>query len=253
MDCSKRVLCLYFISFIATLLTVQTQSPKQIVATRQWQTWYTSDGRLKLAPDWQIRLELETDRNQIFSRDNQYKGRLSAYHRLSSIVELGAGFGYFGQHADSLQAFDDPLGTELRPHQEVILHFTGERITVKPSLRIEERFLRDISKYTIENGYDFNYRFRLRLEVNAPLKRGDKNDVGQLKAVAYNEVMVNAGQQAPTFFNQNRAYAGLNYTLSKSLQLEAGYINVFQKRSSGDRFWNRDVLRLTVSYSLSLL
>jgi hypothetical protein len=47
-------------------------------------------------------------------------------------------------------------------------------------------------------------------------------------------------------FDQNRAYVALNFEPVKYVSLEAGYMNLFQERSTGKDFYSRHIFRFSV-------
>jgi hypothetical protein len=65
--------------------------------------------------------------------------------------------------------------------------------------------------------------------------------------------MLNAG---PTIvynhFDQNRIYVGIEQVLSKKFSMELGYLNWYQQTASGDRFFSRDIIRLTLFHNIDL-
>ncbi len=74
----------------------------------------------------------------------------------------------------------------------------------------------------------------------------------KLDLVLYDEVMVSWGAGVSHWFNQNRVYAGLAWQLGDAFTVEGGYLNSFQQRSSGGRFWNRSIFRLSLIHNWKL-
>jgi hypothetical protein len=74
---------------------------------------------------------------------------------------------------------------------------------------------------------------------------------GTLYAKVSDEIMLNLGHSVVNnTFDQNRAYFALNYGISNHLQVELGYMNYFQERSSGTQYYQRDIARLTVYHTI---
>jgi hypothetical protein len=245
-----KLISLTCLCFFSCITPGRTQiNPDNI--TSQWLGWYHLEGLLGISPKWETVLELEDRRYQFISSEHQYLARLQVHYKLSDAVTLGSGFAYFGQAADSLTAFDDPLGTELRPHQQVLFEKENSRHTWSFRFRLEERFFRDVQAQEINDSYDFNFRLRFRPQWTYALAQRPDDEGALVDLVLYDEVMINAGTDV-NLFNQNRIYGGFHIHLSKSASLETGFLHSFQLRDSGDRYWNRNIIRLAFTYQWQL-
>ena len=127
------------------------------------------------------------------------------------------------------------------------------KVTFDHRYRLEARFFHNINEQRTEldDGYEFGtYRFRYRLQATIPLYK--VADQRYLKLKISDEIHLNAGSKITiNVFEQNRAYAGINFDILKNLSFEVGYLNWFQQRPNGD-FYNRDILRFTVFHKIKL-
>jgi hypothetical protein len=72
-----------------------------------------------------------------------------------------------------------------------------------------------------------------------------------LKLKISNEILLNAGSKVVrNTFDQNRFYTGVNYAITKNISVECGYLNWFQQRPTGDQFYNRNILRLSLFHKI---
>jgi Protein of unknown function (DUF2490) len=67
------------------------------------------------------------------------------------------------------------------------------------------------------------------------------------------EIMVNAGEHIVyNSFDQNRIYFALEKGLAKGFSAELGYLYWFQQRSSGNQYFERDIMRFTLYHKIKL-
>lgn len=160
-----------------------------------------------------------------------------------------------------LQGTNDPSKSsitipELRPHIEFNYKQKLEKISIEHRYKIEARFFHHTNsdRTALEDGFGFgNFRFRYRLQFTIPLAGYGKSKALKLKLKISDEIHVNAGSSIVlNTFDQNRIYGGINFDLSKSLSFEIGYLNWFQKRTSGADYYNRNILRFTLSQKINL-
>ena len=85
--------------------------------------------------------------------------------------------------------------------------------------RFEQRF--------VESAYKMRLRYFLALKV--PISKDEDN---KFYLSIYNEIFLNTESAV---FDRDRVYAGLGYQMSKSVRLEAGYMNQFFEKSSRDQ------------------
>ena len=155
----------------------------------------------------------------------------------------------------SLQSPHDPYATtnlvvpEVRPFQEINWGSTiTDRVKLQHRFRIDERFIHKNNGKVLLDGYDFNFRFRYRLQATYKItKESAKPTLLKIS----NELMINAGKAIVyNQFDQNRIYAGIEQNFTKNISAELGYIHWYQQRASGNQFYSREIVRLTIYHKI---
>ncbi len=109
---------------------------------------------------------------------------------------------------------------ENRTYQEALVGQTlGRKLFLSHRFRFEQRWV---------NGQDFRTRFRYFLAANYPFNQ-DTLGKGAVYVSLYNELFVNLNRdigdgREVDYFDRNRAYAALGYSVSDSLRLQLGYM-----------------------------
>jgi hypothetical protein len=110
--------------------------------------------------------------------------------------------------------------TEHRIYQEALLsQRLGERVYINHRFRYEQRWVDE---------QDFRTRFRYALFVNVPFNRTDLRQ-GAWYLALYNEVFINGERdigdgQKVEYFDRNRLYGALGYSLTDATRLQFGYM-----------------------------
>jgi len=110
-----------------------------------------------------------------------------------------------------------PETDEHRVYQEALIpQSVGQRVFLTHRLRSEQRWV---------DNQDFRTRYRYALFANIPLNRKDLSP-GAYYLALYNELFINGerdtGRGRVDYFDRNRAYAGLGYSISKGLRVQVG-------------------------------
>lgn len=131
------------------------------------------------------------------------------YHISSSAMVTG-GYGYIASH-DYESPQSKPESTEHRIWQQLILINKVGRLKFEHRYRVEQRWVND----------DYRNRLRYRLMVFLPLNK-PVIEKGTWFLGVYDEIFMNTKQ---TFFDRNRLYGALGYQLSKTTQVQVGYLH----------------------------
>lgn len=132
---------------------------------------------------------------------------------INALFTLGAAHITSGKFGPS----DNTL-TEKRIYQEALLaQQPGERVYLRHRFRAEQRWV---------NGQDARTRYRYALFMDIPLN-GVALDPGAIYLALYNEVFINGerdigGARRVKYFDRNRSYAALGYSLTPSLRIQFG-------------------------------
>ncbi len=249
----NTLLVLLFVSLTLGFPSIGYAQQRSLQVTQQTIAWYRLEERLEFSPAWRVIGEAEVRpfdfTSSLFQR--YIRGRLQ-YQRNKQWT-FGVGFAYFQQSTHPPQVSGNLMVPELRPHQEITYQQPAlGRMAMMQHFRLEERFFHNNAKGELTPGYRFNFRFRYRLELNYALNQRTSS-TGLWRLRTHGEVMFNAGRQIVyNVFDQARFYVGVNYQLTKSLAVEAGYLKSFQQRESGYQYWNRDIIRLALQHRWSL-
>jgi hypothetical protein len=220
--------------------------------TNQGLYWMRYYNQLSLNEKWTWHNEIEERR---FFENNQHHHLIMhtrLHYKFFKNADVAFGLTYSLQSPQDPNAKIDLIVPELRPVQE--LNFTQpitKRLTFQQRLRIDERFIHSNNGKELTDGYDFNFRFRYRLQLSYKLNQEDTKLSSTLKLS--DELMLNAGKNILyNQFDQNRLYVGLEQGLNKNFSVELGYLYWYQQRASGNQFFDRDIVRLTVFHKVKL-
>jgi len=241
---------IYGCFFLCGFITKTTaQSTKNI--TRQQVMWYAYINVLEVNPKLTFATEIHERRYFAPDAQHQFVARERMQYTLGSNWDVAACFAYF------LQSPNDPLSSsslvipELRPHIDINNKQILKKITITHRYRIEGRFIHNSYKDALTDGYTFNWRFRYQLAFEIPLLKF-KNE-GGIKFRLGDEILINAGKNIKyNTFDNNRIFASIVYSPVKKLAFEAGYMNWFQQRSSGIDYYERDIIRLSLTHRVTL-
>ncbi len=107
-------------------------------------------------------------------------------------------------------------------------------------LRWEERFIHQNNGTDLVPGYRFVFRLRYAAGIQWPVTKHLDLKMGE-------EVMLQFGERVTQAFDQNRIWAGLDYSFKKpDLHLELLYMWLWQQ-GSANTIYDRDIVRLTLS------
>ena len=135
---------------------------------------------------------------------------------------------------------------EARPVIEASYEIPMRKLFLSQRLRIDNRFIEEDKFNNIFDGSDYIMRLRYRVQTRVPLKR-DENGIPLITLRIANEIMVNHREN---FFDQNRIYMTSEFIINRHWAFEAGYIYIYQQRFGKDEFFERHVLRLSLTHKL---
>jgi hypothetical protein len=183
---------------------------------------------------------------------HQILARTHLHYKLGNGWDASAGFTYFLQSPHDPHSTSSLVIPELRPHIEFNYKQGGNYFQIHHRYRAEWRFFHNVVDDELTEGYWDYFRFRYRLGMDIVLKKNTAgNDIWKLKVS--DEIMFNAGSAiVKNTFDQNRIYAGIYFQAAPSLGLELGYMNWFQQRSSGNQYYQRDIIRFAIHHRIKL-
>lgn len=248
---------LYTISTFRIIITITLQvivykttaQTKEVTyQTLYWTRYYN---QLSFHPKWTWHNEIDNRRFLQANKQHHLIIHSHLHYKVLPNVDLAGGFTYSRQSPQNPDATVDLVIPELRPFQEVNLNIPfGKWFVLAQRLRIDERFIHKNNGKILLEGYDFNFRMRLRTQALLSLSR--KNTLYNSSLKLANELMVNAGGGILlNQFDQNRIYIGFEQNLGKKLAIELGYLHWYQQRNTGYQFFSRNITRLTIYHRIN--
>ncbi|WP_426493104.1 DUF2490 domain-containing protein [Hymenobacter sp. 102] len=196
----------------------RTASPLTLARHNAW-LMFLSDARL--SKRWGLHTEVQVLRTRTSELGYQNVFRGGANYYATDNFVLTGGYAYSQVVADD--TYTGATGAEHRLYQQLQLHDAKSRLRLHHRYRLEQRWVQ------LRPGQDFTYlnRMRYQLQLVLPLL-GPELSNGMPYAVAANEVFLGFGRgSGGRLFQQNRAYLGVGYQISKASAVELGYLNQF--------------------------
>lgn len=230
--------------FFSTLLKAQESITHQNLYWTRYYNQYGFNSKLS----WHN----EVDMRRFLENNNLHQIVFHSHLHYSPHPNLDVAFGltYSRQSPQFPDATTDLVVPEIRPFQEIIhSQALSKRFTLSHRFRLDERFVSKNDGKVLLDGYDFNLRYRYRIQGVCNLSK--KEDKTPTTAKIADELMLNSGENIIyNHFDQNRIYLGIEQSISPSLSVELGYLRWFQQRSSGKDFFDRNIYRLTIYHRL---
>lgn len=174
------------------------------------------------------------------------------FHRTwSKSWDTSIGLSAFFHHRSRTGIDDDFNWPEWRPHADLTGKLALGQIKIDQRIRGEARFYQNLDpvEQNLQPGLFLRaFRYRYRIQLTVPIAPNHLSKTLQLKLA--NEVMAMSGGEIQTFsFDQNRISADFSYEISQQVNLELGYIYLYQSLGK-DRYLSQDILRITVRHQL---
>ena len=214
------------------------------------QTWLGYFNQARFSRRWGLWTDLHLRTKDNFTRHlSQVVLRTAIIFYINDKTKLMAGYARtFHYPGDNHKAITQP---EHRFWQQVQWHTSFTKTRITQSVRLEERFRpKVLTDSSLSDGYSFNWRLRYNLWYEIPLV---KNGIQPtcLSFIANDEIHINFGNEITyNYFDQNRLFLGFKYQLSKSTNIQAGYLNLFQQLSAGNKYKNINAVRIFVYQNL---
>jgi len=191
--------------------------------------WYAFFGTIKLSGKWSLHTEYQFRRNNLVTDWQQGLFRVGINYQVNPRVLSRLGYAM----AETYAYGDIPINalgrsfTEHRLYQMAQLSHKEGWLELQHRFMLEQRFVGRYSSAAVEkeDEFPFMHRARYMIRLQAPLKGREIKDKTAYAAV-YNEIMIGFGKNVTAnIFDQNRIGLLLGYRFSKSLRIEAGYLN----------------------------
>ena len=232
----------------ATLCFAQTNGQRiRDVNPHSWWVYY-GDHPVKNTK-WGVLTEVQIRRTDFASGWQQLLLREGVTYRLSPRVQLGGGYGFIR----TSRYGDFPVARAFNEHrffQQVIFKHEAGRMDLDHRYRVEQRWLEALSGQSRfwRRQNRFRYQLRGSVPISAPNARGE-----QWYLFAGDELFLHFGpNHGASPFDQNRAFAGAGYKLSRNNRLEVSYLNHFLVQRSGRVEESNHTLRIQLTSTAGL-
>jgi len=212
----KGIYSLFFVAFtiIISSLNLQAQSTENEVGN-----WLMYFGTNRITDDWSIHTEVQYRNHKLAPvHIEQLLLRTGLNYHISNNAIATVGYGYIASH-DFESDQKSPESTEHRIFQQLILINKISRLKFEHRYRFEQRWVDS----------DYRSRLRYRLMVFLPINKPTIT-TGTIFLGVYDEIFMNTKE---IFFDRNRFYVALGYQISKTTQVQVGYlrqrVNAFGK------------------------
>jgi len=139
---------------------------------------------------------------------------------------------------------------EHRGWQQIWWNQKYSGFTTLQWLRVEERFNKKIVNDVLQPETYFTFRLRYNYSFFIPLKGKEIKPKTPFVAVI-DEVFLNFGKNIVyNTFDQNRFFAGIGYQISSYINVQLGYMNIFQQEASGASYFSTHAIRLFLFQTL---
>lgn len=213
--------------FTSTFCHAQDSNVPRTLNTRNL-SWIGLLGEYKFNDRWSAVLDAQFRYEYTDGDIFQWTVRPCATWKSKKGLLLSPGISYW-------QLYPNPNGTvprpEFRPWQEVGKKYNvGNRHTLYPRIRFEQRFIREYAGSELAENYSFHsFRLRLRMDYTYNLQPAKAQS---WLLVAGNEIMFFQKTNGFSGFDQNRAWAGGGYKFNAHHTVQLHYLNLYLQKNS---------------------
>lgn len=238
----------YFIIIFSLILindsVAQNASPVIVKDNMLWLGYFSM---IKFNERWSLNSDAQFRTRNEVKNYSQALLRTGLSYKLNEKVDVTLGLAHF-----RFFITNDKTRGEWRPWQELKLNDKFGNYKLSHRFRVEQRFNENVKNAEATNEYQFNFRFRYRLDLRYPLLK--ENEVGNnIYVLVGNEIMINAGNNIIyNYFDQDRLYAGINYEINKKISLQLQYMHIWQQASNGLTLNSNEVIRFNIYHTIGI-
>ena len=224
--------------------SAQQPTPRPAMRSNVSNAWLLFLSDTRLSKRWGIHAEAQVLRSRSSALGCQNVFRAGAnYDVVDNLLRTG-GYAY------SQSALDGglPGAPEHRLYQQLLLRDTKNLVQLQHRYRLEERWVQ------VQPGQQFTYlnRMRYQLRLTLPLI-GKKLTEGVPFLVGSDEVFLGFGRnENKRLLQQNRAYLGLGYQITRAAAVEIGYLNQLVLPRQESRFEVNENVQFSLCFSPDL-
>lgn len=225
------------------LLSIPVCAQKKI--ERNTYTWVSINSSLFVSKHWFIMADAHLRENNFFASNSFIFGRVGLGYQVDNKLSFVAGYG-------NMELAPTTAGWTTKADEDRLfeqLQFLSEykKIKLLQRIRNEQRWQDIIAADKKTGDRKFTNRLRYLLSSTIPVFKNKK--LPQL--VVADELALNFGKDVVyNTFDQNRLFFGIKQNITKDLSFDAGYMKIFQQKSTGNAYIMGDVMRLFFYYTL---
>jgi hypothetical protein len=209
--------------------------------------WLGYFSHIKLKRNWAINSDIQFRTRNELKESSQVLIRSGLTYSINNKIEFTLGAAHFRFFINN-----NKTRGEWRPWQEIKIADQFGKIKFSNRFRLEQRFNELVRDDVPTQNYQFNWRFRHRIDLRVPLKK-EKDNGNNLYALIGNELMINAGKNIRVnYFDQNRLYIGLNYEINKQMSVQLQYMHLWQLSSYAREMNFTNILRFNFYHTISI-
>lgn len=194
---------------------------------------------------WSVNTDIQYRTKNGLTNANQALIRTGLAYRLKDNVRIMLGVAHFRFYLSNVVTRG-----EWRPWQEILLSNDIDKIKITHRIRAEQRFNEVTVNRKPSGVYNFNWRFRYRIELQITLLKREEKAISLL---AGDELLINAGKTIRyNYFDQNRLFAGINIEQNKKLTYQIQFMKIWQQQNDGLTLDDISVIRINVFHKISL-
>ncbi|MDF2385335.1 DUF2490 domain-containing protein [Nostoc ellipsosporum NOK] len=234
----KLIAVCFILLFTLCAITASAQS--------QFSGWGASFNTIKLNKKFSVHADVQWRSTDEVKQTQTLLLRSGINFHANKNFILTAGYAYISNRSRSgnLSAYIP----EHRIWQQLIYNHKIKTVFTQHRFRLEQRFISTtgiVNNELEKTGTVTSHRARYFIRNILPFQNAASFTEGWFGALQ-NEVFVNVANTDRVngkFFDQNRLYLAIGYRLSRSFDLEAGYMNQYIS-GRGDRFVNNHIAQL---------
>ncbi len=242
------------IIILTALLTIATsecigQLPEKHIHDRE-QLWLGYFNQTRFSNKWGLWADVHYRMTDNFAgRSFQFLFRPAATYFIKDNLRLNVGY-TFVSHLPP--AGMETTRLEHRAWQQIWWNQKYPGLTTLQWLRLEQRFNERVVADEKLDGHNYTFRARYNFTFFLPLKGKEIAPKTPFAAII-DEVFLNFGDKVVyNTFDQNRLFLGIGYQFTSHLNMQFGYMNIYQQESSGNNYFSTDAVRLSLFHSIDL-
>lgn len=208
------------------------------------ESWWDYLNQNRLSTKWGSWLDVQLKLNNGFVQSkNESEYTAGASYFANSQFKYTAALTYINLFPNSAHVDNTK---EIRPWAMAQLNTSNSYSRWMQWIRIEERFRETIADKHATGNYDLSTRVRYQILAQFPLT-AHKYEKGSVSFVTSEELYLNFGKNIVyNTFDQNRVFIGFYYFMNRNNILQLGYTNLFQKFNAPNKYFQSDILRISV-------